>query len=67
MVGLGKWDVNDTESSYIMQMYLENGLKPEITIDMNFVGQTSSIITTDFTTLALGAVTSYSASDEWAF
>jgi hypothetical protein len=36
MVGLGKWDVNDTESSYIMQMYLENGLKPEINIDMNF-------------------------------
>ena len=66
LIGLGKWDVNDTESSYMMQMYLENGLKPEITLDYNFKGQTSHIITTESTTLPLGSVISYSASDEWA-
>jgi hypothetical protein len=67
MVGLGKWDVNDTESSYMMQMYLENGLKPEINIDLNFDGQISHIVTTESLQFPLGSVTSYSASDEWAF
>jgi len=43
LVALGKWNANDTEYSYIMQMYLQDKLSPEINIDLNFAGQESKI------------------------
>lgn len=72
IIGLGKWDANVTEFSYIMQMYVENRMNPSVIIDLNFEGQVNNIGTPnleesngDIGTI-IGNTTSYSKSSEWA-
>jgi hypothetical protein len=75
MLALGKWKDTDTECSYMMQMYLQGQLEPELVIDLNFDGEVSTMESNPSSSVGLSTVseddliaqvTSYSASDEWA-
>lgn len=75
MIGLGKWSAFDTEYNYIMQMYIQDSLNPEINIDLNFANQDSNIGTSTSSSndqlstnygAVIGNTTSYSVSDDWA-
>jgi len=45
IVGMGKWQPKDSDSNYLMQMYIQNTLEPILTFDLNFyeLPQTSTI------------------------
>lgn len=72
IIGLGKWNSNETESNYVMQMYIDNHLNPEIYIDLNFPGQVNNIFVpiigepTDAIGFVMGNTTSHRDSDDWA-
>lgn len=38
IVGLGKWTPKDTESNYLMELYIQQQLEPALHFDLNFEG-----------------------------